>query len=235
MPKCVISFLLLCLLAPAWAGDVSGVVTVAGQDGLRRKSNTNASGVRLREKYKKKDRKAYVRVEPWDEGGLNGKDDERAHVVIFLGDESDGAQLAATARVQEVLQKERRFQKHVTPIVAGSSVRFENDDPWHHYIDCKSDKELNVKEQKPNHPVVKKPTTTGPLELFCNIHHRMNAYIYVVPNDFFTVPVDGKFTLKNVPPGKYVLKAWHPRAANQPKTQPIEVPRTGSVEVNFNL
>ena len=44
----------------------------------------------------------------------------------------------------------------------------------------------------------------------CNVHPWMKSYIAVVGNPYFQVTgADGKFTLKNVPPGTYTLTAWH--------------------------
>ena len=44
----------------------------------------------------------------------------------------------------------------------------------------------------------------------CNVHPWMKSYIAVFSNPYFQVTgKDGKFTLKNVPPGTYTLTAWH--------------------------
>jgi hypothetical protein len=38
----------------------------------------------------------------------------------------------------------------------------------------------------------------------------MSAYIVVTETPFFAVTdVEGRFEIKDVPPGKYVLKTWH--------------------------
>ncbi len=61
-------------------------------------------------------------------------------------------------------------------------------------------------------------TTTGVVEIFCNMHSQMRANVLVVPNGYFaTVAADGSFKLENVPTGTRRLVAWTPdaRAATQ--------------------
>jgi hypothetical protein len=52
-----------------------------------------------------------------------------------------------------------------------------------------------------------------PIQYSCSIHGWMKGYIIVVPSPYAAVTgPDGKFTFKDVPVGKYRLKAWHERA-----------------------
>jgi hypothetical protein len=46
----------------------------------------------------------------------------------------------------------------------------------------------------------------------CDVHPWMRAYLGVLPHPFFAVTgADGRFTLRGVPAGEYVLAAWHER------------------------
>ena len=58
--------------------------------------------------------------------------------------------------------------------------------------------------------------------VYCNIHHRMVSFVVAVPTPWAAQPApDGRFALRDVPPGAYVLHAWHERGGET--TQPIEV------------
>jgi hypothetical protein len=49
-------------------------------------------------------------------------------------------------------------------------------------------------------------------ELKCNVHSWMHSYIPITDHPFFDVSDEqGSFEIKNVPAGKYVLEAWHPK------------------------
>ena len=44
----------------------------------------------------------------------------------------------------------------------------------------------------------------------CNVHPWMKGYIAVFKHPYFAITEkDGTFDLKNVPPGDYVIQAWH--------------------------
>ena len=56
----------------------------------------------------------------------------------------------------------------------------------------------------------------------CNIHPWMRAYIAVFKHPYFAVTDrDGKFEIKNLPPGTYTIKAWQEKLGTQ--TQKITV------------
>jgi hypothetical protein len=61
--------------------------------------------------------------------------------------------------------------------------------------------------------------------MLCNVHAEMSAYVIVTETPYFaTTGKDGKFILKDVPPGKYTLKVWHEKA----KTAVIQIDVDGS-------
>ena len=46
----------------------------------------------------------------------------------------------------------------------------------------------------------------------CDVHPWMRAYVAVLPHPYFAVTGgDGRFTLKGVPAGEYVVASWHER------------------------
>ena len=61
----------------------------------------------------------------------------------------------------------------------------------------------------------------------------MFAWVTVVDSPYFAVTgKDGKFTIKNVPPGKYTLEAAHRKLGTQ--TADIEVTDSGATQ-NFTF
>ena len=75
---------------------------------------------------------------------------------------------------------------------------------------------------------------TGIVDVFCSIHHQMHARVFVVPTKYFANSLPGHtFTLTGVPPGKYILKAWHERSRMREKA--IVVPSNGSITADITL
>jgi hypothetical protein len=56
----------------------------------------------------------------------------------------------------------------------------------------------------------------GAVQIFCDIHSNMSAWIYVVPTTCVTQPdARGEFVLRDVPPGTHRLEVWHPERGIQ--------------------
>lgn len=67
----------------------------------------------------------------------------------------------------------------------------------------------------------------------CDVHPWMLGYIGVLEHPYFAVTSeDGTFELKNLPPGEYVVEAWHEKLGVQSQTVRIE-PREAK-EIVFN-
>ena len=70
------------------------------------------------------------------------------------------------------------------------------------------------------------------LQLTCDIHRWMTAYIGVVGHPYFAVSgSDGTFEIGNVPVGAYTIQTWHERYGDY--TQPVRVRPGATTTVNF--
>ncbi len=77
-----------------------------------------------------------------------------------------------------------------------------------------------------------KPRRSSYIGINCEAHNFMFGFI-MAPTHPYAVVVgdDGSYSIDNLPPGKYTLKAWHPRYGIK-KTK-ITVAAKGMVEANF--
>jgi len=110
-------------------------------------------------------------------------------------------------------QIDKEFVPRVKPILVGSQVSFPNHDNIRHEVYSFSPAktfELPLYAGTPAKPVLfDKP---GVVVLGCNIHDWMVGYIYVSESPWFAkTAADGKTVLRGLPPGRYVVRAWHPR------------------------
>lgn len=79
------------------------------------------------------------------------------------------------------------------------------------------------------------PAPENFLKFNCDVHPWMYAWVTVVDNPYFaTTDKDGKFTIKNVPPGKYTISALHYKLAKAGVDKQVDV-TSGSANVDFTI
>lgn len=113
-------------------------------------------------------------------------------------------------------QKGCEYTPYVIGAQTGQKVLVRNSDPVLHNVHGtpKVNKEFNLAQMAGGKDIER---TFEQPEVFvrfkCDVHVWMFAYLGVVPHPFFAVSdKDGKFSIKDVPAGKYQLVAFHRKA-----------------------
>jgi plastocyanin len=129
----------------------------------------------------------------------------------------DGA-MPRTAPVadQVVTQRDKTFLPHVLAVPLGTTVEFRNDDRiYHNVFSIAKPNDFDAGIRKAGATYTRTFTHPGAVEVLCNIHSTMNAYVYVVDSPFFAkAQASGAFSIRGVPPGRYELAAWHEAASS---------------------
>lgn len=133
-------------------------------------------------------------------------------------------------------QQNCSFYPQVIAVHTGQPLQIRNADPTIHNVNAQP--EINARYNKaliPGAPPVSvtfdKPEVA--IKLKSDIHPWMVAWVAVFSHPGFAVTGDdGRFEIKNIPQGDYVLKAWHEKfgVATTPVTVQPELP----AEVLFN-
>jgi hypothetical protein len=122
----------------------------------------------------------------------------------------------------------REFVPHVRAVLAGSSVAFPNEDPFSHNVF--SNVELGPFDlglYRRGATRVASFPRPGVYPIYCNIHSKMVSFVVAVPGALVAQPdSDGRFVLRRVPAGRYLLHAWHERGRDE-VVQEIVVPASG--------
>src|SRR5262245_13865791 len=141
----------------------------------------------------------------------------------------------ARPRKARVVQADRRFSPPVTVVPQGSKVAFANRDRiYHNVFSISPAKRFDLGKYPPRESHTVTFDQTGIVNLFCDIHPFMAAYVVVLPNRAFTRPNRaGAFVLPALAPGHYVLHAWHPTAGSLRRE--VDVPLRGDAVVALSL
>lgn len=144
-------------------------------------------------------------------------------------------------------QQNLTFNPHILPVPVGATVHFPNNDKVDHNIFSLSrTKKFNLGSYKPGESKTVMFDKPGIVELRCDVHAEMAAYIMVLKNPYFAVTDDqGRFEIpdskkleqngikgiKDLPAGNYILKTWHEKLKTQ--KQKITIPKNGDVTVEI--
>lgn len=154
--------------------------------------------------------------------------------VIFLERQGSASGDAQRNETIAVAMKGREFVPHVTVVKAGSSVSFPNEDPFKHNVFSNVDLgpfDLGLYPRGASRPA--KFPHAGIYPIYCNIHSKMVTFVVAVPTPWAAQPdAEGRFVLRGVLPGTYVLHAWHERGESELKRE-IVVPASGVTELQL--
>lgn len=136
-------------------------------------------------------------------------------VVIYLEGAPRDARPSGVHPPPVLTQRDERFEPHILPVTVGTTVQFPNADPvYHNVFSLAAARTFDLGR----YPAGASKSVTfeqpGIVQVFCHIHSDMSAVVLVLGTPLYTVPsTDGRYSLDDVPPGDYVLVAWHERAA----------------------
>jgi plastocyanin len=222
MQAMFICLLFLAIAQHVRAGTITGIVRAQGKEGA---AQDMASGKYDSRKFKFVERINYAELRDF---------------VVYI-DETPAqtpkppAEPVQVVTTKKITQKGAMFSPHILPVVAGTTVEWPNNDEIFHNVFSISDaKQFDLGLYK--HPEVKRVTFDKPgrIDVFCSIHAAMNCVILVLPTSHFAGTDDkGRYSITNMPPGTYKLRAWHERLPSQVKE--IVVPETGEIKADFTL
>jgi plastocyanin len=235
MKKCLAPFAVavaLSLLQPVSAADLTGTVTLKGtpppekpitplkDDATCGKLHTDVPTTRF-----------YV----------VGPNQELADVVVMLKGIS-GKSTGASAPAVVLDQKGCEYVPSILALQTGQKLVVKNSDPVLHNVHMTPGAGSGNSEQN-QAQLAGGPDLTFTFdkpEIFlrfkCDVHLWMFAWVTVVDHPYFALTgKDGKFTIKDVPPGKYTLTALHRKAAPTGLDKEVEVKAGEGAKVDFTL
>ena len=111
----------------------------------------------------------------------------------------------------------KRFLPRVSIVTPGTEVAFPNlDHLIHNVFSVTPGNRFDTGQYRPGDAPRVKVANPGLVKLYCNIHHQMNAFVWVVATPFAQL-LDGKtgVAFDRVPPGTYRLVLWHPETGEK--------------------
>lgn len=171
-------------------------------------------------------------------GGISGSVHTRgvknpADVIVYI--EKVEGKFQPPKAVVPIDQIKRTYVPHVLAVHVGSEVEFRNSDNDLHNIHARQGgRKIFNFGIPPQQKVRKTLKQEGIVTLLCDVHPEMSAFIVVSQNPLFAKVDDkGNYSIENVPPGTYTLKAWHEKAKAESKE--VKVSEGSNARVDFDL
>lgn len=180
----------------------------------------------------------YKTTPPAEETVVAGPANALANVFVYVSagvPASAKYQAPATAVILD--QNGCRYHPHVFGIMVGQPLEILNSDPVLHNIKAVAKKNRPFNVSQPTAGMKTTRTFSAAevmVNLECNVHGWMKAYLGVRPDPFFAVTgPDGSFSINGLPPGTYTIEAWHEKFGTQTAT--VTVTGTESKTANFTF
>ena len=212
---------------PATAGNVTGKVVLEGGAPKNVAIKMNSDPVCMRESKGPQTQEYFLVAEG---GALQ-------NVFVYVKEGLGNVTFEAPKDPIKLDQQGCRYRPHVFGIRVGQALEISNSDPTLHNIHAipTENQEFNtgqpIQGMKTQHVFTAKEVM---VPFKCDVHGWMNAYAGVVDHPYFAVSGnDGKFDLKALPPGNYVIEAWHEKLGTQ--TQNVTIGAKETKEVTFTF
>lgn len=165
------------------------------------------------------------------------KNGKLANVFVYVKEGLPEGRFAPPLEPVVLDQKSCRYIPHVMGVMAGQPLKILNTDTANHNVHSMPTKnrQWNESQMPTDAPIVKTFATPEMMIPFqCNQHPWMRAYVNVMSHPYFAVSSpDGKFEIRNLPPGEYTLAAVHEKFGEQ--TTKVKVPPKESAMADFSF
>jgi hypothetical protein len=158
-----------------------------------------------------------------------------ANTFVYVKTGLEGMNFATPSEPVVLDQDGCRYHPHVLGVQTDQTVLIRNSDPVSHNIhpNPTNSRSFNISQPTQDMETERSfPAAEIMIPVSCDIHSWMSAYIGVVDHPYFAVTgADGSFELPNLPPGDYVIEAWHETYGTQ--TMNVTVGESEAVDIEF--
>jgi len=210
-------------------GRISGKVTFKGADPapkqytVAKDADTCGSGTRSID---------FVRI---NNGALTD-------AVVYLYKIKSGKDFPADIGNAELNQEKCTFKPFLGIMKNGDQLTVKNADPVLHNIHTyeiigRAKKTVFNISQPGDLKTIRKQVSLKrgtAMKVECDAHDFMHSFTFVAKNPYFAVVAeDGSFSIDNVPPGKYKIRAWHGTLGEKKGTVTVEAGGTANIDFVF--
>jgi len=163
--------------------------------------------------------------------------DTLRHVFVYVKEGFGDAQFPTSSEPVTLDQNGCLYEPHVVGVQTGQTVSVVNSDDTLHNVNAQPQNNDPFNFAQPVMGMTNEVTFENSevmIPVKCDVQPWMSSYIGVLDNPYFaTSGTDGNFSLDNLPPGDYVIAAWHETLGEM--TQNVTVATGETAEISFSF
>lgn len=211
---------------PATAGNVTGTIMLEGTPPAAESIRMNSDPICVKEA-------SDAETEYYVVGGSGGL----GNVFVYVKEGLEGRTFPPASDPVRLDQDGCRYIPHVFGMRVGQTLEVVNSDPTLHNIHGTPAANDEFNTGQPIEGMVFKTVFENAevmVPFKCDVHGWMDAYVGILDHPYFsTTSEDGSFDLSGLPPGDYVVEAWHEILGAQ--TQNVTVGEGATAELSFTF
>lgn len=215
------------VIDPATAGSISGTVYLEGTSPVFPPINMQSEPGCVKAN-------APRASAPYMLAGANGA---LANIVVYVKDGLNRYNFTPPRTPVLLDQKGCMYEPRVVALMTNQPLEIRNSDATIHNVHAmpKINREWNKAERGGGVALQTSfPRPELAIPFMCNVHPWMRAFVFVFDHPYFSVTSsDGRFALKNLPPGSYTVEAWQEKLGTQ--SQVVVIGPRESKEVSFRF
>ncbi len=164
-----------------------------------------------------------------------------SNVVVYLDKVKQGKAFIDSEKDAKILQQGCEFKPFMQIMHNGNNAAIVNEDPVLHNIHTyeiigkakKTVMNISQPDKGEINKKVKLKRGVG-MKIECDAHDFMHGFVFVAKNPYYAVVAeDGSYTIDNIPPGKYKVRAFHGTLGTQKGKATVSAGSTQTVDFNF--
>ncbi|MBI4530007.1 MAG: carboxypeptidase regulatory-like domain-containing protein [Candidatus Latescibacteria bacterium] len=159
-----------------------------------------------------------------------------ADVIVSITNVQQGKGVDALGATFTIDQRVCVYRPHVQIIPVNAPVKILNNDGILHNIHTFSVKNPPFNKAQPKFKKEMTETFKVPelVPVKCDAHGWMSAYLKVVDHPYHAVTdANGKYTIKDVPPGTYTVEFWQETLKTQTKQVTVQAGATATLDLQY--
>ncbi len=169
--------------------------------------------------------------------GVQVSDGHLQNVFVYVKEGLEGMDFPIAQDEVVIDQEGCRYIPHVTGVMANQEFILRNSDGLLHNINAtpQVNRPFNISQpvNMDTRRSFAQPEVMIPLR--CDVHGWMLAYVGVMDHPYhFVTDANGTFDLSELPPGEYVVEAWHSQLGTQEQTVTVETGEVAEITFTFD-